>query len=156
MRNGVFTGYPLGSPQLSNLKRWMNDEDKATWILDRCGYVTLSTIDEQGFPRPIAIDVISHEGIREIWMTTFRYSKKAKHLAANPKAGISFVKEADSVSLTGIAEIVTEMNTLKRFWKDFFVHYYPDGPDDENYCLIRFYAKKAKLWIDGQSSLISF
>lgn len=154
--NGVFTGNPSGSPQLSNLKRWMKDEDKASWILDRCGYVTLSTIDEQGFPRPVAIDVIAHEGIRELWMTTFRYSEKAKHLAVNPKAGISFVREADSVSLTGIAEIVTEKNTLKQFWKDFFVHYYPDGPNDTDYCLIRFSAKMARLWIDGKSSLISF
>ena len=155
-RNGVFTGNPLGSPQLSNLKRWMNDEDKATWILDRCGYVTLSTIDEQGFPRPVAIDVISHNGIRELWMTTYRNSEKARHLSSNPKAGISFVREADSVSLIGIAEIITEKNMLKRYWKAFFYHYYPDGVDDGNYCLIRFFTKEAKLWIDGKSSTISF
>ena len=155
-RNGVFTGYSLAIRQQPALKRWMKDEYKATWILDRCGFVILSTIDERGFPRPVAIDVISHEGIREIWMTTFRHSEKAKHLAANPKAGISFVREADSVSLTGIAEVITEKDTLKRFWKDFFIHYYPDGTDDANYCLIRFSAKRAKLWIDGMSSLISF
>lgn len=44
----------------------MKDVDKASWILDRCGYVTLSTIDEEGFPRPVAIDVISHDGIRKL------------------------------------------------------------------------------------------
>lgn len=155
-RNGVLTYNPLNAQQLPNLKRWMNDEDKASWILDRCGYVTLSTIDEQGFPRPVAIDIISHEGIRKIWMTAFRHSEKSKHLDANPKAGISFVRESDSVSLTGIAEVITEKNALKRFWKDVFAHYYPAGPDDENYCLISFSAKRAKLWIDGLSSFLSF
>ena len=59
-------------------------------------------------------------------------------------------------SLTGIAEVITEKNALKRFWKDVFAHYYPAGPDDENYCLISFSAKRAKLWIDGLSSFLSF
>ena len=154
-KNGVFSCssevvQPVG------LKRWMKDEDKASWILDRCGYVTLSTINEEGFPRPVAIDVIAHEGIREIWMTTYRNSTKARHLMVNRKAGISFVREADSASLTGKAEVVTDKDTLRRYWKDFFSHYYPDGPYDENYCLIRFSTQKARLWIDGKHSVITF
>ena len=155
-RNGVFTCTQDAMQHHPDLKRWMKDKDKASWILDKCGYVTLSTIDGQGFPRPVAIDVISHDGIKEIWMTTYRNSAKAMHICSNPKAGISFVREADSVSLTGIAEIITDKDMLRQYWKDFFVHYYPDGVDDENYCLIRFSTKTAKLWIDGKSSIISF
>ena len=123
---------------LPTLKRWMKAEDKASWILGHTGYVTLSTIDEEGFPRSVAIDVIAHYGIKTIWMTTFRNSNKARQLMKSPKAGISFVHEADSVTLTGIAEVITDSTTLHEFWKDVFIHYYPDGPDDENYCLIRF------------------
>ena len=153
--NGVFScGSEVVQPV--GLKRWMKDEDKASWILDRCGYVILSTINEEGFPRPVAIDVIAHEGIREIWMTTYRNSTKARHLMVNRKAGISFVRDADSASLTGKAEVVTDKDTLRRYWKDFFSHYYPDGPFDENYCLIRFSTQKTKLWIDGKHSVITF
>ena len=121
---------------LPTLKRWMKAEDKASWILDHTGYVTLSTIDEEGFPRPVAIDVISHVGIKTIWMTTFRNSNKARQLMKSPKAGISFVHEADSVTLTGIAEA--------------------DGPDDENYCLIRFTTRKAVCWIDSEKKEFCF
>ena len=152
-KNGIFICSPIADP---SLKRWMNDEDKASWILDRCGYVTLSTINDEGFPRPVAIDVISHDGIREIWMTTYRTSAKAGHILLNPKAGISFVREADSASLIGFAEIIAEEDMLRRYWKDFFIHYYPDGVHDENYCLIRFTTLKAKLWIDGRHSVIAF
>ena len=106
---------------------------------------------EEGFPRPVAIDVIAHDGIREIWMTTYRNSAKARHLLRDQKAGVAFVREADSASLTGKAEVVTDKDTLRRYWKDFFSHYYPDGPYDENYCLIRFSTQKAKLWIDGKN-----
>ena len=154
-KNGVFScGSEVVQPV--GLKRWMKDEDKASWILDRCGYVILSTINEEGFPRPVAIDVIAHDEIREIWMTTYRNSAKARHLMVNRKAGISFVREADSASLTGKAEVVTDKDTLRRYWKDFFSHYYPDGPFDENYCLIRFSTQKARLWIDGKHSVITF
>lgn len=155
-QNGVFISNQDAMRHHPDLKRWMKDEDKASWIIDRCGYVTLSTIDEQGFPRPVAIDVIQHDGIRVIWMTTYRNSAKAMHIFSNPKAGISFVREADSISLTGTAEVITEKDMLRLYWKDFFIHYYPDGVDDENYCLIRFSAKTAKLWIDGKSSALSF
>ena len=68
----------------------------------------------------------------------------------NPKAGISFVHEADSVTLTGIAEIITDSTILHEFWKDVFINYYPDGLDDENYCLIRFTTQKAICWIDRE------
>ena len=97
---GVFIPNQDAMRHHPDLKRWMKDEDKTSWIIDRCGYVTLSTIDEQGFPRPVAIDVTQHDGIREIWMTTYRNSAKAMHIFSNPKAGISFVREADSISLS--------------------------------------------------------
>ena len=135
---------------LLTLKRWMRSENQASWILDHTGYVTLSTIDDEGFPRPVAVDVVSHDGVETIWMTTFRNSNKAKHLVTNPKSGISFVHEADSVTLTGIAEVITDKTILHEFWKDFFINYYPAGPDDENYCLLRFTTWKAVCWIDGE------
>ena len=89
-----------GHADLSNLKRWMPAVQQAAWILDQCGYVTLSTIDENGFPRPVAIDVLRHDGIATLWMTTSLSSEKVKHLRQNPKAGICYVHEADSVTLT--------------------------------------------------------
>ena len=136
------------SQYLPTLKRWMKAEDQVSWILDHAGYVTLSTIDEEGFPRPVAIDMIAHDGAKTIWMTTFRNSNKARQLMKSPKVGISFVYEADGATLTGFAEVITDKNILHKFWKDVFINYYPDGPDDENYCLIRFTTWKAVCWID--------
>lgn len=74
----------------------------------------------------------------------------------SPKAGISFVHEADSVTLTGIAEVITDSTTLHEFWEDVFIHYYPDGPDDENYCLIRFTTWKAVCWMDSEKKEFRF
>ena len=89
-------------------------------------------------------------------MTTYRNSAKARHLLGNQKVGVAFVREADSASLTGKAEVVADNDMLRRFWKDSFIHYYTDGPRDGNYGLIRFSTQKAKLWIDGKHSVITF
>ncbi len=139
---------------LPGLKRWMPRLEQASWILDRCGYVMLATVSEDGFPRPVAIDVIHHTGINEIWMTTSYSSEKVRHLLLDNKAGLSFVHEADSVSLTGICDVIKDREVLHRFWQEPFRRYFPSGPDDENYCLLRFRTEKAKLWIDGYASSI--
>ena len=73
-------------------------------------------------------------------------SEKVKHLLNNKKSGISFVRKADSSSLTGKAEIITDKDRLRRVWKDFLIHCYHGGPCGENCCLIRFSTQKIKLW----------
>lgn len=73
-------------------------------------------------------------------------SEKVKHLLNNKKSGISFVRKADSSSLTGKAEIITDKDRLRRVWKDFLILCYPGGPCGENCCLIRFSTQKIKLW----------
>lgn len=135
---------------ISTLKRWLPVQEQASWILDHCGYVTLATIEGQGFPRPVAIDVIDHDGISTLWMTTYRNSHKAMHIKANPKAGISAVYEADSITLIGMASVIADRDILNAMWQDRFIHYFPNGPEDENYSLIRFDTANAVLWIDGK------
>ena len=141
---------------LRTLKRWMPVEEKSSWILDRAGYATLSTIMEDGFPRPVSMDVLRHDGIRELWMTTDRRSRKVRHILSSSKAGISFVHEGDSVSLTGNAEIVDDREVLRGFWRDSFKAYFPMGPDDPGYVLIRFRTSSAVFWIDREKGCIRY
>ena len=63
---------------------------QAERMLDQCGYVVLSTVNEYGFPRPVAIDVLRHDGISVLWMTTYLSSEKIMHIRKNPKAGICY------------------------------------------------------------------
>lgn len=168
-QNGLFTAASLEEvrksiavsgrndvPNLSTLKRWMPAGQQASWILTQCGYVTLSTVDGNGYLRPVAIDVLRHNGIAALWMTTSLSSEKVKHLRSNPKAGISFVHEADSVTLTGTAEVITDKKTRYAFWRDYMGHYFPQGPDDPEYCILCFHSRKATLWIDRKFSKFSF
>ncbi len=60
---------------------------QAEQTLDQCGYVILNTVNEYGFPRPVAIDVLHHDGISVLWMTTYLSSEEVKHIRKNAKRG---------------------------------------------------------------------
>ena len=65
---------------LPTLKRWMPIRQQAEWVLEQCGYITLSTISENGYPRPVAIDLLRHTDISTLWMTTALSTEKVKHI----------------------------------------------------------------------------
>lgn len=136
--------------EFPKLKRWMSIRQKAEWVLKQCKYVTLSSITEKGYPRPIAIEIIKTNGISTIWMSTGTSSEKVKHFHHDSKAGICFVHEGDSVTLTGHVIVLTDTQNKTSFWKDYFIHYYPQGVNDPEYCLLQFDAEEATIWIDKE------
>ena len=74
---------------------------KAELLLEQCESVVLTSIDENGFPRPVPMSKVKAEGITAIWFATGTYSEKTEHFRVNPKAGVCFQKEINSVVLTG-------------------------------------------------------
>lgn len=71
---------------LPTLKRWMPIKKQAEWVLEQCGYIILSTVSENGYPRPVAIDILRHTGISILWMTTGLSTEKVKHIRQNTKS----------------------------------------------------------------------
>ena len=123
-------------------------EEAAEWVLEQCGYIILSTVSENGYPRPVAIDILRHTGISILWITTGLSTEKVKHIRQNTKAGVCFVHEADSITLTGKVEIQTDAETRQNFWQDYMLHYFPLGINDPDYCILCFHTEEATLWID--------
>lgn len=50
--------------------------------------------------------------------------------------------------MTGTVKILTDKEIRHDLWKDFMVYYFQKGPDDPDYCILRFESAEAKLWID--------
>ena len=88
---------------------------KAELLLEQCESVVLTSIDENGFPRPVPMSKVKTEGITTIWFATGTYSEKTEHFRVNPKAGVCFQKEINSVVLTGYIEIVTDEADKRAF-----------------------------------------
>lgn len=129
---------------MSNLK------EKAGALLEKCEVVVLTSVNKEGYPRPVPMSKIKSEGIDTIWMSTGSDSWKTIDFRQNPKAGLCFQDKGDSVALTGEVEVVTDENLKKELWQDWFIAHFPGGPTDPSYILLKFTANHATYWIEGQ------
>lgn len=125
-------------------------EEQAAALLERCDIISLASVNEEGFPRICTMSKAGGEGMGRIYFATGTSSRKTAHFISNPKAGVSYGDEKDSVTLTGTIKIV-EDETLKRsLWKDWYIEHFPGGPEDPEYCVLRFDAREATIYIGGE------
>ena len=124
-------------------------KEKAKAMLARCEVVVLTSINKEGYPRPVPMSKIKAEGISVIWMATGKDSAKTHDFLRIPKGGVCFSENGNSVALTGDVEIVTDEATKKELWQEWFIEHFPGGPDDPDYVLVKFTSLQATYWIDG-------
>ncbi len=137
------------------LKRWKNDDgkrrsldEKAAALLEGCREVTLASVDTQGYPRPVVLAKVAATGYSEVWMATGSDSVKVHDFRLNPKAGLCFSKNGNSVSLTGEVPVISDDATRRAMWQDWFINHFPQGPSDPTYTLLHFTGRRATIWID--------
>lgn len=127
-------------------------KEKGMEMLQRCEVVVLTSINKDGYPRPVPMSKICAEKFNEIWMATGKNSLKTKDFSTNPKAGLCFFEAGNSIAMIGTVEIVADNATKERFWQDWFIEHFPKGATDENYILLKFKGCHATIWIDGEFS----
>jgi len=131
-------------------------ESKAEQLLEKCDTLSLASINEQGFPRVCVMGKAKTNGYLEIWFSTGTSSKKTSHFAKNPKASVCYYFGGDSVTLIGNVEIVNDTDAKKSLWQDGWIKHFPKGIDDPEYCVIKFSAKEATIYIDDQFETYSY
>ena len=137
------------------LKRWKEKDErtlteKATGLLAQCKDITIASIDDEGFPRPVPMSKISSKGCKEVLLATAANSVKATDFKLNNKAGLCYSNYGDSVGLRGIIEIITDDNIRKEMWQDWLINHFPYGHTDPNFVLLHFIGKEATFWINGE------
>lgn len=126
----------------------MDIKEKAAQMVASAQVITVASIDENGYPRPVAMVKIKDED-GAIYVSTGTSSAKTAHFKANPKAGVSIVKGGDSIVYTGEMEIVTDENIKRSLWGDWMLDHFPGGMEDPEYCVLKFTPKSATYWIDN-------
>ena len=97
-------------------------KEKAEQLLQRCEVVVITSVND---------------------------SLKTKDFRLNPKAGLCYSENGNSVALTGEVEVITDAEIKKELWQEWFIAHFPLGPADPNYVLLKFKGQKATIWIDG-------
>lgn len=111
---------------------------------------TLGLIDEQGYPFVSATLVFKNIGLKEFWISTGLDSKKVACINNNNKAGICYYNDKINVTLSGIAEVITDVQIKKNMWEDWMLNYY-DSPAHELYCLIKVTVNNSRIFINGEN-----
>jgi general stress protein 26 len=125
---------------------------KTNKIIKNCDAAYLGVIDEDGCPHVSTVSVIKPKNMLEAYFSTGMNSNKIKRLLRDKRASVCFRAGGNNISLTGEAEILTDQVTKSYYWLEWFINHFPGGETDPNYCIIKFTAKRASLWIDNESA----
>lgn len=126
----------------------MTIEEKAAQIEAAATVITVASIDENGYPRPVPVVKIKDEN-GALYFSTGTSSAKTAHFKANPKAGVSIVEAGNSIVYTGEVEIVTDPAVKRSLWGDWMLPHFPGGAEDPEYCVLKFTPRSSTYWIDN-------
>ena len=116
---------------------------------DKDSYATLVTMDPDGSPVPTTISPSRSEGIRWVTFCTGRGAPSALRLGENPRAAVCFNSPSYHISLIGTAEVLTDPETCREMWYEGMANHF-SGPEDPNFCVIRFSAQRYSLFVDWE------
>jgi len=87
-----------------------------------------------------------------LWFATGLSTSKIKDIKTNPHVSV-FIDDPNDLtnaSIIGKAEIVTNAQLLKKYWQEPFRFFFPKGPSDPDYCLLKITPKKVEYLNPGQ------
>ncbi|MCX8044825.1 MAG: pyridoxamine 5'-phosphate oxidase family protein [Desulfobacterota bacterium] len=113
--------------------------EKVIALITRNRYAKLITNGPDGTPRarimtnlPIGKDMI-------IWFATGLSTSKVQDIKNNPHVSV-FVDDPDDhvhACISGTAEIITNDRLRRKYWREGFAFFFPGGPTDPDYCLLK-------------------
>ena len=116
---------------------------EALALASRSGIAMLGTNGDNGYPNIKAMIKMENEGLKRVWFSTNTSSRRVGHLVRNSKACVYFVDfdQWMGLMLVGDVEVLHDMESRKRLWREGYEKYYPLGVTDPDYSVLRFTAQ---------------
>lgn len=124
---------------------------QAEELLAKCHVCSVASVSEEGYPRICILAQLKSNGIKELLFSTGASGTKVRHFKSNDRAGVTFYDGGDSVTLTGTMEIIEDTSIKQDLWKEWakFLCNHFTGADDSEYCVLKFHAKEATIYVGG-------
>lgn len=110
-------------------------------------FLTLTAIDEEGFPASTTISISQSQGIRWLTCCTGAGSPVTRRLEKNPKACVCLNASDYHIALIGEVEVCGDLPTKRQMWYQGLANHF-SGPEDDNYRVLRFTTRRYSLFID--------
>ncbi|MGD0919276.1 MAG: pyridoxamine 5'-phosphate oxidase family protein [Thermodesulfobacteriota bacterium] len=107
-------------------------------------YSNLTTIAASGMPKGRMMENLTFGDDLVCWFGTGYQSNKVREIHSNPKVSVFLYRPDDhsSICLQGEATVVTDEVLRKEKWKEKWAVYWPDGPTNEDFTLIKIVPRK--------------
>ncbi len=119
--------------------------------VEKIPFCFLAMTDFDGSPTVSTITAAKVYGIREIMFCTGMSSNKVKRLALGNRASVCFGTETYNITLVGRLELVTAQNVKSSMWYDALSQHFT-GPEDAEYCVLKFTTIRYNLLVDWEES----
>ena len=141
------------------------EREAAIELMATAEILYLTTVDPSGYPYTRAIfnlrnrtEFSSLAGLFEqhrddllVYIGTNTSSHKIKQIQANPKAALYYCmpESFHGLMLRGDIEIVRDPSIARALWQEGWERYYPTGPTDPDYTVLKLAPTLARGWHGG-------
>jgi len=115
------------------------------------GYCALALIDLDGYPTASTISAAKADGIKWLTFCTGLSSPKVDRIKKCNRASVCFNSAEYNITLVGTIEILTAPDVKKEMWYGGLTHHF-SGPEDPNYCVLKFKTERYNLLVDWQEA----
>ncbi|WP_313182308.1 pyridoxamine 5'-phosphate oxidase family protein [Lacrimispora sp.] len=115
------------------------------------GYCVLALIDKDGYPTASTISASKAEGISWVTFCTGLGSNKSDRIKQCNLASVCFNGIDHNITLVGTIEILTGADIKKEMWYKGLEENF-EGPEDPNYCVLRFKTEHYNLFVDWKEA----
>lgn len=116
------------------------------------GYCVLTLIDNDGYPTASTISASKADGINWITFGTGLGSNKTNRIEKCNRASVCFNAVDHNITLVGTIEILTDPDIKKEMWYNGLENHF-SGPEDPNYCVLRFKTERYNLLVDWKEAV---
>ena len=124
--------------------------------VNRSLFATIGYTDEEGRQNVRRVFCTWHKGLGKHLISTNTSSAHVKSLQKNSNACIYFSDDEafEGLCLFGTLNVHFEKEYRERLWTEGDEQYYPNGVEDEDYCILEFVADSGRFYrYDGKGDL---
>ena len=103
-------------------------------------YCMLITLGEGGEANARLVQPFEPEPDMTIWVGTWSKSRKVREIQKDSRVTLAFYDRDSTayVTLLGLAGIENDLNKKRKYWREEWIGFIPQGPDGEEYVLVKF------------------
>jgi general stress protein 26 len=108
----------------------------------------LATISPQGAVHARPMLTQEREPTGDLWFVSALDTDKVAEIRQNPQVGVIYFRDSDNayVSLSGTATVCDDHQLICGKWQESWRPWFPEGPDQQNLCMIQVKTQSVELW----------